>query len=153
MQWTAWKGGAGTSTGAGFGLKVGRRDRDLHFDRVWASVEVELPVARGFQLVEVNIAKASFWNDTCRERISAEIGRWLIHRGIAPWPHRRPPKLPVEVVGPRRFRVADVCRGDAAPAGRDVAHPQAASAPGAHADAVQIPVIAIRPKEGSDTRD
>ncbi|MGA0594101.1 hypothetical protein [Enterovirga sp. CN4-39] len=41
----------------------------------------------------VNIDKASFWGGRCRELISAEIGRWLMGAGKAPWPMRKPPTV------------------------------------------------------------
>ena len=43
--------------------------------------------------VEVNCAKDSFWNGTCRELIARDIGRWFIDLGLAPWPKGRPPRF------------------------------------------------------------
>lgn len=105
MKWTAWSNGAGSSSGAGYGLKVSKEDRDRYFDPTWPTVALELPSADGFEAVALNVAKRSFWNSSCREVIDRRIGLWLIARGLAPWPPRHPPKLTVEVVGPRRFRV------------------------------------------------
>lgn len=47
----------------------------------------------------LNTDKESFWNDTCRELISKEIGIWLINNGKAPWPKGRPSRLRLEPVG------------------------------------------------------
>src|SRR5579862_1626911 len=101
---TAWKGGAAPRTAAaGYGIKIGRSDRDQYFKRDWKSVRLfvdglEHPVV-------ANIDKDSFWNDTCRELISADIGRWMLSRGIAPWPRGRPPKFSLYLASPGVFRV------------------------------------------------
>lgn len=54
-----------------------------------------------------NVSKASFWGDTCRELISADLGRWLLDRGFAPWPKGNPPKFALEPLGNARFRLLD----------------------------------------------
>jgi hypothetical protein len=74
-------------------------------------VTIVLPLEKGTRAAEVNIAKASFWTEACREVISAEIGKWLIARGLAPWPDRRPPRLEVIPDGVRRFAVKRVLPG------------------------------------------
>lgn len=99
---TAWNNGAHHDSGAGYGLKVDRSDRDTYFLRVWGVAVIELPNAA---LVEVNIDKDSFWNDKCRELISMEIGRWLRQTGLPPWPDQKPPKLLLEPAGGNRFRL------------------------------------------------
>jgi len=91
---TAWNNGQPYATGAGYGLKISRADRDLYFRREWKSVFVVLEGET--RLVEINIAKASLWGSTCRELISAEVGRWLIKNGLAPWPKGQPPELTLE---------------------------------------------------------
>ena len=88
MKVTAWNNGSHHRTGAGYGLKIEASDRDRYFRKVWESVYVQLP--NGLQ-IEINTSKASFWNDTCRELINKEIGRWLIESGNAPWSFGRPP--------------------------------------------------------------
>jgi hypothetical protein len=95
LVWTAWNNGQHRLSGAGYGIKVPREDRDVWFQPSWTTVTVILPVHEGGQAVEVNIAKASFWTEACRELISIEIGKWLIARGVAPWPAGRPPRLEV----------------------------------------------------------
>ena len=105
LVWTVWNNGQHRASGAGYGLRVPRADRDAYFDRSWTSVTVILPLDESTQAVEVNIAKASFWKEACRELISIEIGKWLIARRLAPWPDRRPPRLEVVPDGDRRFVV------------------------------------------------
>jgi len=108
FTWTAWNNGSPSPTGAGYGLKVPEADRDTCFDRSWKTVTVELP---GGVLAEPNVGKASFWKN-CRELIDVNIGRWFVEKGHAPWPKGRPPKVQVEQVGERHFRVMGVVARD-----------------------------------------
>jgi hypothetical protein len=105
LIWTAWNSGTHLKSGAGYGFKVPIRDRDRFFDRKWRSVVLELPTASGHTEIEVNVAKDSFWTEKCHELISRDIGQWLRSNGLAPWRRGRPPKVNVEAVGERRFRV------------------------------------------------
>src|SRR5262245_43335178 len=88
---TAWKNGTPSKTGAGYGVKLDARDRDHFFDRNWKTVRLLLEGTP--DVTEINIDKPSFWGTTCRELISAEIGRWFIRNGLTPWPKGNPPKL------------------------------------------------------------
>jgi len=108
LVWTAWNNGRQLSSGAGYGLKVPIGDRDRHFKRQWATVLVEFPRPGGFAAAECNTGKESFWTETCHELISRDIGKWLRGKRLAPWPSRQPPKLRIEIVGERRFRVMGV---------------------------------------------
>ena len=96
MKVTAWNNGSHHSSGAGYGLKIGIRDRDAYFDPGAESVTLRLPNG---EKIEVNTAKASFWSETCRELIHIEIGQWLIEKGHAPWPKGSPPKFDLSKVG------------------------------------------------------
>lgn len=98
---TAWNNGNPAPTGAGYGLKIGIADRDRYFRREWKTVILVLE-EHGTP-VEINVAKPSFWGKTCRELISAEVGRWLISNGLAPWRAGRPPKLVLEPQGEARY--------------------------------------------------
>ena len=100
MKVTAWKNGRFNTQGLSFGLKVTANDRDRHFRRIWKSVFIRLP--NGLD-IEVNIDKASFWNNTCRELISKEIGDWLHEYGHAPWPLGKPPTFELYSQGERNF--------------------------------------------------
>lgn len=108
LIWTAWNNGTHLKSGAGYGFKISIPDRDRFFDRRWRSVFVELPGANGNTETEVNIAKPSFWSDTCHELISRDIGQWLRENGHAPWRRGRPPKVRVDLAGERRFRVQGI---------------------------------------------
>lgn len=100
---TAWKSTANPITGGGYGLKVRVEDRDRYFRREWRTVTLELEGSD--RPVEVKVGKPSFWNETCHELTSQEIGRWLLDNGYAPWPKGNPPKFIMEVVADRRYVV------------------------------------------------
>jgi hypothetical protein len=98
---TGWSNGSPkTSTGSGYGIRVGRGDREQYFRRAWSSVVVELD--DGSQ-IEVNLSDA-FWCG-CAELRKKEIGRWMLDRGLAPWPKGNPPRLRLEPVHEERFRL------------------------------------------------
>lgn len=94
----AWSNGGKT-----FGLKISEQDRDLNLVRDWGTIYLELPGTD--EAVEVNIDKASMWEGTCRELISRKIGDWLKREGKMPWPKGHPPRVSMEFVGDRTFKV------------------------------------------------
>lgn len=108
LVWSAWNNGKHHESGAGYGLKVPINDRNSFFKKEWGSVTLELPTNDGFMEVSLNTDKMSFWNDTCHELISQEIGRWLRDARLAPWPSRQPPKFAIEVTSEKRFRVLGI---------------------------------------------
>ncbi len=99
---TAWSNGSHHRSGAGYGLRVSMLDRDRHFRREWETVELRLPALD--QPIRVNIDKDSFWS-TCRELIHAEVGRWLLKTGAAPWPPMVPPRVLVTPRGEGVFEI------------------------------------------------
>ena len=103
MLVTAWNNGQHHSSGAGYGLKLNATDRDRHFRREWGTVLVSL--SGEAETVEINVAKKSFWSESCRELISKGIGQWLQKNRLAPWPPGNPPKLQLKPEGSRRFRL------------------------------------------------
>lgn len=105
MVWTAWNNGSHSRSGAGYGLRVDASDRDRHFDQHWQSVTIELPGSIRTTVVEVNVAKRSFWTPQCRELIDKQIGEWLISESHAPWRQGHPPRFEVTVVGERYFKL------------------------------------------------
>lgn|SRR5574341_490388 len=105
MEVTAWNNGQQHSTGAGYGFKLGAKDRDANFQPSWTTVFVSLPGSQ--QEVEVNIAKPSFWSPDCRELISREFGGWLIDNGYAPWPSGEPPRFRLRNMGGNHFRIEE----------------------------------------------
>jgi hypothetical protein len=103
MKVTAWNSGKHFESGAGYGLKLSIEDRDEFFSKEWSTVFVELP--NSDTAIEISIAKPSFWNTTCRELISQEIGIWLRSEGLAPWTKGKPPKFELVHTGGNSFKV------------------------------------------------
>ena len=102
---TAWNNGQWHPSGAGYGLKVSVADRDRFFRRDWRTVALRLVAESGFVDVEVNCAKDSFWNGTCRELVARGIGCRFFDLGLAPWPKGRPPRFDLTPIGPGVFCV------------------------------------------------
>lgn len=99
---SGWNSGSpNNATGTGYGIRLLRRDRDEYSDPEWGSVTIEL---EELGATEVNLAP-SFWRG-CAEFREAAIGRWLLDRGLAPWPKGKPPRLGLEPMGHRRFRLS-----------------------------------------------
>lgn len=99
----AWHSGSPSLSGTGYGLKISTADRDRHFSKDWRTVLLHLEGR--VETIEVNVGKASFWNGSCRELIGAEIGRWLLAAGKAPWPKGQPPRVMLTAYGERVFCV------------------------------------------------
>lgn len=105
MIWVAWKNGPFRQSGAGYGFRMSRDDRDRWFDPLWNQVVLELRGMRTRAHVTVNINKASFWSGNCRELISYEIGTWMNGEGLAPWRRGAPPKFRATKSSAARFVV------------------------------------------------
>lgn len=97
---TGWSNGAPLVTGAGYGVRISRADRDLYFDPSWSQIVVEL----GSRRTTVRLSE-SFWRN-CHELRSAAIGRWLLDNDLATWPAGEPPVVDVQPVGERTFRLS-----------------------------------------------
>lgn len=102
MLATAWNNGAHHASGAGYGLKISKADRDRYFSNAWREVLVSLPGHKGPVAVELSPA---FWRN-CTELRHQEIGRWLRANGYVPWPKGRPPKFNLQPIGEQRFVVS-----------------------------------------------
>ena len=98
---TAWNNGSPKMSGAGYGIKLNPRDRDRYFRKPNAFLRLEGQTGD----ISVNTGKPSFWNGTCRELISKDMGLWLIRNDKAPWMKGQPPKLQLEPVDERTFKV------------------------------------------------
>ena len=98
---SGWNNGSPSkTTGGGYGIRMSWRDRDEYFDPEWPWVTIEL---EELGVTEVNLAP-SFWRG-CTELRGAAIGKWMLERGLAPWPKGEPPRLRLEPAGERRFRL------------------------------------------------
>ena len=102
---TAWNDGRWSPTGGGYGLKVPIEDRNRFFKKTWRTVILRLESGGIRGIAEANVAKASFWDETCRELIKQEIGVWLIDCGFAPWPNGSPPRFLMFPAGEGEFDV------------------------------------------------
>lgn len=104
MIGTGWNNGSpNNESGAGYGIRISRQDRDQYFRREWTSVTIEL---EDDEVVEIEIPLSeSFWRN-CTELRGAEIGRWMLRQGFAPWPEGNPPKFELISLGKGRFRLA-----------------------------------------------
>jgi len=101
---TAWNNGSHNRNGNGYGIKISIQDRDRYFHTEWKTILLTLEGEPGY--LEININKISFWNTTCRELISVDIGRWLIKHELAPWPKGNPPKLILTQLEGNKFRLS-----------------------------------------------
>jgi len=101
---SAWNNGAFHSTGAGYGLRLSKADRDAIFKPAWTRVVIQLPNGKSAKTVTVELSK-SFW-DRCSELRSREIGVWLIAHGHAKWGTGVPPTFQLEHVGGNKFALS-----------------------------------------------
>ena len=104
MKVTVWNNGEHHSDGNGYGIKISSFDRDQYFLREWKTIQLEMDGE--IPTVEINIDKDSFWNKSCRELISVEIGKWLIKNKLAPWMKGNPPHLELNKIEGRRFHLS-----------------------------------------------
>jgi hypothetical protein len=100
---TAWNNGQHRRSGAGYGLKISSADRDRHFRREWRTVQLRIGAAIP---IVANVDKPSFWNDSCRELISAQLGRWMLANQLAPWPSGQPPRFSLVPREPAVFEIS-----------------------------------------------
>ena len=99
MRVVGWiYGSPNNESGAGYGIRISRDDRERYFDREWKAVTVDLD---GQEEVAVNLSP-SFWR-SCIELRSKKIGAWMRREGLAPWPTGEPPELELQAQGEARF--------------------------------------------------
>ena len=96
---TGWHNGGPPHDPAGYGLKFVGRDRDRYFDESWSNVILEL---EGAEAVSIQLSR-SFWR-SCTELRSADVGRWLLSQGAAPWLKGSPPGIVVTPDSDNRFK-------------------------------------------------
>jgi len=104
VEASGWHNGSPRSSGAGYGIRISKADRDRYFVPGWESVELEFPDG---QRAEVTLTR-SFWKPEkpCAELRHEVIGRWMFAQGAAPWPKGSPPRLVLMPLGPKLFSVA-----------------------------------------------
>lgn len=100
MKATGWNNGKFHKSGAGYGIKINKNDRDRYFGRGWDSVVINI---EGYGEIKVNIS-SSFWRG-CSELRNIGIGRYMIEKGLTPWKKDNPPKFELVPIGERRFKL------------------------------------------------
>jgi hypothetical protein len=100
---TTWNSSLYHASGGGYGLRISFEDRQHFFKRDRQSIILHL---NGYDHpVEVNVAKASFWNRTFGELISKHIGLWLQRNNCETWPRRQRHLVRMTVSAEREFKV------------------------------------------------
>lgn len=99
---TVWNNGAYHPSGAGYGMKISKIDRDNFFKKEWGKVILKL--GNDEITTCANINKASFWSN-CRELISKDIGVWLIKEGRGTWEKSKPHKIEIVNITENIFKV------------------------------------------------
>jgi uncharacterized membrane protein YkvA (DUF1232 family) len=101
MEVKGWNNGSPSNkTGAGYGIRLTKEDRDTFFKKSWKTISLEL----GDEDVMIASLSNSFWED-CIELRGAKIGKWMLNNKIAPWEKNNPPSLTLASIGNRKFRL------------------------------------------------
>jgi len=98
LKATAWNNGSPRPSGAGYGIRISKTDRDSFFVKTWNTVQINVP---GVGTIQASLSK-SFWKNCCEIR-SKSIGRWLMMRGLASWKRNFPPAVQLVYLGGTRF--------------------------------------------------
>lgn len=103
MTFTAWTNGE-----KGFGFKVSVEDRDKYFSKENKVITIQLPENNTFINIHCNTDKKTFWNKTCKELISKEIGTWLQKSNYYPWEKGKPPRFSAEKMNNNTYRIISI---------------------------------------------
>jgi hypothetical protein len=99
MRATGYWTDAPDGSGRHYGLRISARDRDTYFDPYWLSVTLKIDG----RTISVDITP-SFWK-RCTELRSAAIGKYMLRKGLAPWPKGQPPVFDLVPEGEAVFRL------------------------------------------------
>ncbi len=99
MQVTTWNNGSFNESGAGYGVRISSRDREIFFDDRWEHVTVLVDNSS----VHFDLKK-TFWS-TCPELRSKKIGEYLIKNGLERWQKGNPHKLSLSLVEGNTFKL------------------------------------------------
>ena len=98
---TGWNNGSPDDrTGAGYGIRITRRDQTSYFNKSWSSITIQL---ENGDSVDIRLSD-SFWR-RCSELRNAKIGKWMINNRLAPWSKGSPPNLELKPVAEKQFRL------------------------------------------------
>ena len=97
MEATAWSSGSGT-----FGIRIGKKNRDMHFLSTWTRIQVEMDN----KIFEFGLTDG-FWNKCPEFRDSGGtvIRDWLQRNHTIDWPTGRPPRFQLLPLGGAHFRL------------------------------------------------
>ncbi len=98
---TGWCNGSKKNSGAGYGIRLRRIDRDKYFDGRWRFVQILIV---GGRTIRVNLS-ASFWSN-CIELRSKYIGSWMICNNHAPWARNVPPNYKFVKIKGNMFKLS-----------------------------------------------
>jgi len=98
MDATVW---AGTSKKQ-LGIRVGAANRSRYFSPSWSQIVIEMDGQRRYFDLS-----PGFWNECPEFRDGREghIKAWLAIHGLLNWPKGRPPRVVLEPLGGRLFRL------------------------------------------------
>ena len=97
MEVSAWHDGK-----KNYGIRIGKRNRDLYFDRSWEDIEVEIEgKSHTFKLT------AGFWKQCSEFRDSGTtlIRDWLTKNQSIVWEKGNPPRFQFISLGGKRFKL------------------------------------------------
>lgn len=100
MKVTTWNNGSFNKTGAGYGIRIPRDLRIVHFNENWELVILHIEDKK----VEVKL-NPTFWT-TCNELRNKEIGSYLIRNGLGEWQKGQPHELNLTSIGDNQFKVS-----------------------------------------------
>ena len=92
MDARTWKGGT-------HGVRVGKKNALMFFDKSWANIEVKIDGT--FHVFRLSPA---FWT-TCPEFRGEPIPEWLKTNGLDKWPKGNPHRLILKPLGRNRFQL------------------------------------------------
>ena len=85
---SAWNDGKHNSEGKGYGIRIGKKNRDLYFDENWKEIQLSIENDDYFKIKITD----GFWRN-CTEFRNQLIGQWLIKIGYSHWEKGKPPKF------------------------------------------------------------
>lgn len=100
MDVTVWRNGRRDRAGIVYGVRVSRTDRDRFFDTCTPEVSIEVEGKLACKTLS-----SSFWSG-CSEIRHPAIAEFIVRRGLAEWPARKPHLLSLEPVKKNRFRLS-----------------------------------------------
>jgi len=100
MKAVGWNNGKFHKSGAGFGIKINKKDRDRYFRTEWESIVLDIE-----EDIEIKVnLSPSFWHG-CTEFRNIRIGQYMIDKELVPWQKGNPPKFELEPLSERRFKL------------------------------------------------